>query len=56
MKKYKVILQSRQGHKYEYICKAEDELEAGEKAYKSINVKGWSNYQYMVNDIILIQE
>lgn len=54
--KYKVMMQSRQGHEYEYICEAEDEFNASEKAYESININGWSNYQYMVNDVTLITE
>ena len=54
MNRYKVILESKQGHKYELECLAKDETDASERALNVINRIGYDIYEYTVKRITLL--
>lgn len=50
---YIVTLESKDKHKFEFICDAENNYEAIIKAKQKILEKGWTGYLYEIIDVKL---
>lgn len=52
---YTVTLESKDAHRLQFSTKATCVIDAEFKAFKYIEEKGWTNYQYKVKEIIAEQ-